>query len=235
MKASRLLAACAAFGLMTAAANATIIAGWHQNDNANALAGDGFALTPADFPQAADFGNGFHSMANFDGEVDGNGLYTKVDSFSGTTLNDLGGSGTSGGSFSFIGPTNNGASSVFTVPTTGYSDILVSWAQRGTSTGYTSRTFEYSTDGGSNWTNIGAFTGSAGALSSTWATVALDLSAVSSLDNNANAMFRITYDGASSSSGNNRWDNFYVEGTIVPEPATLALLAMGGLALLRRR
>lgn len=225
------LVACAA------SANATIIAGWAQNDNELLPEQPGvFGFRTTSFPQAADFGSGSYSLADFDGTTDATftDTYTKVASFSGTTVNDLQTAG-SGGSFSFVGDTNNGAKSVWSVPTAGYEDIIVSWAQRGTSTGYTSRVFEYSTDGGSNWTDIGAFTGSAGALSSTWNTVSLDLSAVTALDNNAGAMFRITYDGASSATGNNRWDNFYVEGTVVPEPASLALLAMGGLAMLRRR
>ena len=31
------------------------------------------------------------------------------------------------------------------------------------------------------------------------------------------------------------WDNIVIQGTSIPEPATLTLLAIGGLALIRRR
>ncbi|MCC7086870.1 MAG: PEP-CTERM sorting domain-containing protein [Pirellulales bacterium] len=97
--------------------------------------------------------------------------------------------------------------------------------------------FEYSVDGGANWTDIGAYTGSAGALSATFATVSLDFTAIAGLDNNPNAMFRITYSGATNASGNNRWDNFYVQGTeLIPEPSTIGLaLASFGCLLIRRK
>ncbi len=236
-KFSFIFSAVALCALTASIANAAIIAGWDQNSNANPLAPTGFGFEAADFPQANDHGPaaGGYTLADFDSTVDGNGIYTLVQSFAGSTVNDLAGAG-SGGSFSFVGPTNNGAKSVFAVPTTGFYDITVSWAQRGTSTGYNSRVFEYSTDGGSSWTDVGAYAGSAGALGSSFTTVSIDLSSVLDLRNNPDAMFRITYSGASSSSGNNRWDNFYVQGTEIPEPATLGLafVCLGGL-LIRRK
>jgi len=247
--ATMFLAATFAATFITSTADASIIAGWDQNDNG--LPSGGFGFTPSDFPQPNDHGPAAatHDIANFDGTIDaGNpdGAYLYIQSFSGNTLNDLAGAG-SGGSFSFqggadgsgglgLGPwSGNGSQSVFAVPTTGYSAINVSWAQRGTSTGFTSRVFEYSTDGGSNWTDIGAYPGSAGVLTSTWELVSLDLSGVAALNDNPNAMFRITYDGATGGTGNNRWDNFYVQG--VPEPASILLFSLGAVALvaIRRR
>jgi len=213
---------------VASSANAGIIAGWAQNDNG--LEGGGFGFTTSSFPQAADFGSGSHEPANFDNTTDAEDVFTRLASFAGTTVNDLENVG-SGGSFSFVGDTNNGAQSVFSVSTAGFTDVTVSWAQRGTGTGFDSRTFEYSTDGGDNWVDVGAFDGSSGALTSTWTLVEINLNGA--LDNNADAMFRITYDGATSSSGNNRWDKLYVLG--VPEPASIALLSLGGLVFVRRR
>lgn len=223
-------AALAATTSMTSMTYAAIIAGWDQNDNE--ISPGVFGFLPTDFPQANDHGpaSAAYTIADFDATTGGSGEYTTVASFAGTTENDLEGAG-SGGSFSFVGDVNNGAKSVFAVPTAGYTDINVSWAQRGTSTGYTSRVFEYSVDGGSNWVDIGAYSGSSGALTSTWGTVSLDFSAIDALEDNADAMFRITYAGASSGSGNNRWDNFYVQGVAVPEPAAVLLLGFAGVAL----
>lgn len=209
-------------------ANADLIAYWNQNNNANALAADGFAYTPSSFPMAADAGAGSWGIENFDGTVDGDGLYTKLDSFSGTTVGALFGDD-AGGSFSFIGDSNNGAMAVLSFDATNYESITLDFARRGTGTGY-------------NFVDI-AWRDSVGTLhsvgtinaagTSTW--VAFNFDFGSALDGDSSAEIVITFDGASSTSGNNRLDNVTISGTLVPAPGTAALIGLGGLVATRRR
>jgi len=197
---------CLAF---SASAQTETIAYWAQN--ANDLPGGGFGFTTDSFPQAADEGGGQLTLENFD-TSNTDGVYDCIASFAGTSDNALGGFG-SGGSLApqgCTGESNNGMHIDLAVDASGYEDILVSWAQRGTSTGFDSRQISYSADGGSNFT---IFDTDSGALSSSWAVVSYDFSAIAALENNSQVVIRITLGGASSSSGNNRFDNILVEGT----------------------
>ena len=129
------------------------------------------------------------------------------------------------------GNANNGRNITFAVSTAGFSNIVVSFATQGTSTGFNSNQFQYSLDGVSfvdfnpPYTPATAF----GAVP-----LVFSLAAIVGLNNNPNAAFRIVFNGATSSTGNNRIDNIVVEGTsaasaTVPEP-TSALLLISGLS-----
>jgi uncharacterized repeat protein (TIGR01451 family) len=195
---------------VSASAQPETIAYWAQN--ANDLPGGGFGFTTTDFPQAADEGAGQLTLANFDDSADAEGVYDCIASFGGTSDNALSGY-SSGGSLSpqgCSGQSNNGMHIDLAVDASGYEDLVVSWAQRGTSTGFDSREISYSADGGSSFTS---FDTDAATLSSAWGVVSYDFSAVGVLENNSQVVFRVTLDGASSSSGNNRFDNILIEGT----------------------
>jgi hypothetical protein len=137
------------------------------------------------------------------------------------------------------GNANNGRNITFAVSTAGFANIVVSFATQGTSTGFNSNQFQYSTDGisfidfATPYTPATAF----GAVP-----VVFSLASIVGLNNNPNAVFRIVFNGATSSTGNNRIDNIVVEGTstastTIPEPATALLLltGVGGLYKLKRR
>jgi hypothetical protein len=137
------------------------------------------------------------------------------------------------------GNTNNGRNVMLSVSTLGFSDIVVTLATQGTSTGFNSNQFQYSLDGitfidfGAPYVPATAF----GAIP-----VVFTLSSIAGLNNNPNAAFRIVFNGATSSTGNNRIDNIVVEGTsttttTIPEPSTAVLLLSGltGLIGLKRK
>ena len=134
---------------------------------------------------------------------------------------------------------NNGRNITFNVSTLGFSNIVVSFATQGTSTGFNSNQFQYSLDGIS-FINFGSPFIPATAFGSV--PIIFSLAAIAGLNDNPNAAFRIVFNGASSATGTNRLDNIVVEGTTidtaeVPEPASVLLLAsgLGGLYKLRKR
>lgn len=177
-------------------------------------------------PAAANFGAALN-VANLNGDNFTSSSTDNWGSFTGTSLNRADGGTFGGGSLSIVGTINNGAYFEIVADLTGYENINVSWVNRGTTTGFTSRTVSVSTDG-VNYQNIYA---DAGALTSTWTLETA--SAGSLLDNASLAIIRFTVDGASSNSGNNRFDNIQLRGT--PAPGALALLGLGGLVATRRR
>jgi len=152
----------------------------------------------------------------------------------GTTNNSRLGD-TAGQSLSLQGGTstvNNGRQITFNISTLGFTDIIVSFATQGTSTGFNSNQFQYSLDGitfvdfAPPYTPATAF----GSVP-----LVFSLASIVGLNDNVNAAFRIVFNGASSSTGTNRIDNFVVEGTpsSVPEPGT-GILLLSGLSIFYR-
>lgn len=125
------------------------------------------------------------------------------------------------------GNANNGRNLTFNVSTVGFSNIIVSFATQGTSTGFNSNQFQYSLDG-INFIDFGPPYVPATAFGTL--PLIFSLVAIAELNNNPNAAFRIIFNGASSSTGNNRIDNVVVDGTTattIPEPTTALLLLSG--------
>ena len=124
------------------------------------------------------------------------------------------------------GTANNGRNITFAVSTLGFTNISISFATQGTSTGFNSNQFQYSLDG-VTFIDFGAPFTPPSAFGST--PVVFNLTAITGLNNNPNAAFRIVFNGATSSTGTNRVDNIVVEGTnaAVPEPTTVVLMLTG--------
>jgi hypothetical protein len=211
-------------------AQADLLAKWNFNDSAATgspgtvdLVVDGGVFNSSSATPATIS----HNLAG----TNGAGTTNTYGSFGGSTVN-ADGSDVAGRDFGIVGSGQNGLTVTFAVPTVGFEDIIVSWAVRITSTGHDDTAFEWSTNG-TDWnTIIDPVTVSA---TSTYEAKSYDLSSVTGVDNQSAVQFRLTFGSASATNGSFRLDNVLFSGTSVPEPASMAMLAMGGLLLTRRR
>lgn len=198
---------------MTMSASADLIAYWDFNE--------------ADLAVSQGAGTLTH---NFD---DSNVVF-----FTGTTVNALDGV-PSGSALALQNGTdgiNNGAWIQFSISTAGLQDLVMSFASQRTSTGFEFNQVSWSSDGGGSFTDLGGTYTPASSFAGT-GVLSFDFSGISALNDNADVVIRITFDGGSttSSAGNNRIDNVQFNANVIPAPGALALLGMAGLAGVRRR
>lgn len=215
------IAAAALAAMGVGSANAALIS--YYNFNALSIAtasAPGSGGVPTSI--SANSGSGTLSLSGWSG---------LVDDFGGSTINALN-SDAAEESLSLVSNAGNGSFVQLQFSTAGLEDIIVTFATRGTSTGYNSGLYSYSTDG-TNFTQAGV--PSTATISTTFALATADLSSISAIDDQSSVFVRYTLAGASSVSGNNRIDNLQINGTVIPEPASLGLIGVGALALLRRR
>jgi hypothetical protein len=153
-------------------------------------------------------------------------------SFTGSQLNTFAGSVDTTGSGTALAIANssaNGKSLIFSFSMSGYESLIVSFAGRGTATGFNSGVWAWSADGINYTTLTGVNTAT---TSTTFAVKTADFSTEIGLNNAASAYLKYTLSGCTSVSGNNRLDNFQFNATTIPEPSTLALGLVGGVACL---
>jgi len=199
---------------MSAAAGQTVLAYWNFNSQDLPGGGFGFLADPDDFPLAADLGAGTLSVGGgilSDTVVNSNGdlVYQWVQSFAGTAINAQKGD-PAGGTLSIQGGTdtaNNGAYVDFAIDMTGLSDLTISYATRGTGSGFSSQTWSWSTDG-VDFTDFETVVGT-----TVTSFFLVELATLNALDGEANAFLRLTFDGATGSTGNNRLDNIRFDAT----------------------
>lgn len=186
--------------LLSAAAHAQeheLIAYWHFNDPAS-------TGTPWPQPLAADRGAGTLTYSFASG----------LETFAGTIENARDGA-PAGSSLTVQGGpglANNGGYLEIQLSAAAYERLVLSYATRGTGTGFDTQRAAFSVDGGQTWTEIGTETRS---RQTTYFVVRYDLSDVAALDRAPNVRFRLTFSGATHENGNNRIDNLAVEGVFV--------------------
>ena len=141
----------------------------------------------------------------------------ELTSFAGSTTNDPRTTSSAGQALSIVGGSSNSANNkaiVIKFSMTNLIDPILSFATRGTSTGFNTHTWSWSVDG-SNFTIFGTNTANTG---STFTTKTLDLSSINSLDGATTVYLKLVVTGATSSTGNNRLDNIVVNATDIAAP-----------------
>lgn len=200
-----------------------------QMSHADLLAGWDFAglavapNTPSSIPAVV--GSGTLDVSAFASTASN----PELTSFGGSTLNAFtGGEAITGTALALANSSANGKSMIFSFSTFGYEDLILSFATRGTGTGFNTHAWSWSTDGVS-YTSI---VGNTAVNTSSFEIKTLDLSAISGLDNAPTAYLMLTLSGATSASGNNRLDNIQLNASpvVVPEPSSMAIV--GGFGVL---
>jgi predicted extracellular nuclease len=135
--------------------------------------------------------------------------FTATEDFAGSTLDAAGFPAvTAGLSFDPIGLANNNNSFILNASTSGFQNIVLTYATRGTSTGFANHIVDYSTDG-INYIN---FTTITGRTSTTFSLQTINFSAITAANNNPNFKVRVIVNGATDANGNNRFDNIRIAG-----------------------
>lgn len=244
MKYPASLFAIFALPLLSSTAGAALIAGFNFN---NATAGAGGGLGTFNTTGTAEVFNATTEIVSpaSNGDLASSAtinLSSIGGTMGGTANNNWGtfagdltnafGTDVAGQALSIVGTGNNSSTVLITVSTTGYEDIILSYATRGTATGFSTQAWEYSTNG----TDFTAATTLTGRNVTAWSTQSVDLSSIAAADNASTLYLRLTVSGATNTGGNNRIDNIQINGTVsVPEPAAVLLGSIGLIGLLRRR
>ena len=202
-------------------------------------------LLVANFGTGSLYLNGTNGSSDFFEPANGS-INTEINAFGGTTLNATGGMSivtTSPAALAIVGgaasvPAGtfgaNGKSMVFRFSMSGLSNLSVSYAVQRTASGFTTQQWDYSADG-TTWSSAATITGIGASFAGGTTNVAATLGVASGLNNAANAYMRVTFTGASSSTGNNRMDNFQFNADAIPAPGAAALIGLAGLVARRRR
>ncbi len=232
----RFLTFVALAGLLSSVSYSQVIGGWDfQTTDEGGTAVAASPNTPKVY--TANVGAGILYLDGSQGSSDwfvpaSGSTGTELNGFGGTAINASNGlstTTTSPSALALVNQTANGKFAVFKFDLTSIFDpIEITLAVQRTSTGFTTQTWEWSTNG-SAYSLIGELVGgsTAGTIRDSFVnTGVLALPQFSDLAGASDAYVRVTFSGASAASGNNRVDN--IQFNAVPEPSTYAMLALAG-------
>ena len=146
----------------------------------------------------------------------------EIDAFSGTVINDPRETTYAGSSIALVGGTAlsaNGKSIIFKFSMTNLINPIITFATRGTSSGFSTHQWAWSTDN-VTYTDFGTNTAN---TTTTFLSRTLDMSAIDQVDQAATVYLKLTVSGATNASGNNRIDNFVINATQQNSDKTLNL------------
>lgn len=196
-----------------------LVAGWDfQTTNTGGTAVLTNPNTPTSF--TANFGSG---TIYLDGSEGSSAWQSgELTGYGGTAVNASNGlstTTTSPASLGLVaggGLAGNGKSIVFKFSLTGLQDLSLTYASQRSSTGFASQAWEWSLDG-TSYNPLGTI--SAGALATSFASSGvLGFNYITGLDNASTAYLRLTLDGATTTSGNNRLDNIQLVASTYVAP-----------------
>ena len=202
---------------------ATLLAAWDfQTTDAGGTAALASPNTPTVF--SANVGSG---TIYLDG-TNGSSSWlqsTELNSFTGSDLNAGGSTGlstvtTTPACLALVSSAANGKSIVLKFSMTNYQNLVVSYANRVSSSGFDSQLWETSTNG-STWTSTQTIT------SATNGFAVQTLGTITALNGADNAYLRITFTGAISTQGNNRLDNIQLNASSTTPGAVVTLTGIG--------
>jgi len=216
---------------LTVTAAPSLIAGWDFETTTNG--GTAAASNNAPRVYVANFGSGSLHLDGTNGAsswiaAPTTGGTNQVSAFGGTTLNAATGFSTNTGgpsALALVSATSNsanGQSIVFRFSMANRKDLAVSYASRGSASGFTSHTWSYSTNS-SNWTEMSVQTG----RNNTNFT-AINLPIITNVDGASNVFLRMTVAGATASSGNNRLDNVQITASTALSDTTPPVITITG-------
>lgn len=188
-----------------AKAQSQIIYGWTFDDLQ--AADQTLKIIPSNYGTASTIANIYADGTNGSSDFTCVTVDPEWTAFAGTTLNDPRTTPTAGNALTVANQSSNGKSFIIKFSMTGYQNAMLTFSTRGTSTGFNNHQWAWSIDN-VTYTNFGDNTAR---VETTFEIDTVLLSNIPEINNAETVYLKLTVDGASSISGNNRFDNIMIQ------------------------